>query len=405
MDEMDSDRVNFVLVGDGNYIMQLSVVITSILLNLAPERKPRFFVFVSGAGAADLAKLEKVKETRECELVIIDMDEYEGFFRGLLSDTFTLRYISFATYFRLMMFSILPDDVEKCFYVDGDMIVDSDLSEMYDGLRDDCLAKVVVDVHSMQNRHSILSHLYQIPDFAQFAADPMKAPYFNAGFFLLNVRLAKKLGRFEAAIDFLKRVPNPPYADQDTLNAILGQAHRDKLEYIDPAYNVFCDIDHKQNYNDAYYPEKKIAAAFERPMIYHFAGGKKPWLTKRALRYWNKWFYYHIRSPFWETAIPLDAQKNGTRSSPGFRLAHIDIEPTKWEIRLFEKISCFKIRERPGRDYVYLFDCITLDRIVKKEWGRLHFFLSFIPFLWVTRTSSDEWIENPDAIVNDMAKL
>ena len=72
-------------------------------------------------------------------------------------------------------------------------------------------------------------------EFFLFSKNPLKYPYFNAGFFLVNIKLAKELNIFEKMFDFLNRHPNPPYADQDTLNAVIGQQYSDLINYLEPS--------------------------------------------------------------------------------------------------------------------------------------------------------------------------
>lgn len=124
--------------------------------------------------------------------------------------TFKNKYISLANYYRLLMFKILPEDVDKCFHIDGDMIIDTDLSITYDNLIEEKLASVIVEPLAMQHRKSILSHCYKIDDFKNFQNDALEYPYFNTGLFLVNIKLANELNIFEKMLDFLNRFPNPP---------------------------------------------------------------------------------------------------------------------------------------------------------------------------------------------------
>lgn len=116
--------------------------------------------------------------------------------------TFKNKYISLATYYRLLMFKILPEDVDKCFYIDGDMIIDTDLSIIYDNLREEKLASVVVEPLAMQHKKSILPHCYEVEDFKNFQNDALEYPYFNTGLFLVNIKLANELNLFKKCLIF-----------------------------------------------------------------------------------------------------------------------------------------------------------------------------------------------------------
>ena len=294
---MEKKYINFVLTGDKNYTIPITVAITSILVNMDKSRICRFFLFTTDFNESDINTIIKLKNKYNFELINIDMNNYKDFFDKMDISTFKNKYISLAAYYSLLMFKILPEDVDKCFYIDGDMIINADLSIIYDNLTEDKLASVVVEIMAMQHRKSILSHCYEIEYFKNFQKDALKYPYFNAGFFLVNIKLAKELNIFEKMFDFLNRHPNPPYADQDTLNAVIGQQYYDLINYLEPSYNIFCDIDYNC-FDNAYYSVETIENSAKKPKIYHYAGVNKPWINMEIANYYDVWWKYLKLSPY-----------------------------------------------------------------------------------------------------------
>ena len=338
--------MNFVLTGDNNYIAPLGVCMTSILLNLADDRCARFFVFAENFTNDDIDKLYEIKNVRPCEVVIVNMKQYTHLFSCIDTSKFSLTYVNLVCYFRLLMLDILPDDVDKCFYIDGDMIIDSDLSYLYDSFDEKNIIGAVIEILAMQYRNDILKHFMQWDDLANFQRAPLKNPYFNAGFFLLNVKKAKELNLFQKAFDFLDKHPNPPYADQDTLNYIIGQQYPQLVQHFPPSYNVFCDMFHDVNlYNDAFYSKDAIQEAFIHPKIYHYGGPNKPWINRKVRFFYSIWWRYCSLSPWWNLKEP-DAETETNNSENICSLLHV---------RLFNFFPIFKKKANHNEKSYYLF--------------------------------------------------
>ena len=302
---MKSSYINFVLTGDNNYVAPLGVCMTSIVLNLAEDKRARFFLFVEGFTKDDMNRLEDVKKVRPCEIIFVKMEDYKHLFSCIDTSKFVLKYVNLVVYYRLLMLDILPNDVDKCFYIDGDMIIDSDLSYLYDKFDEKNIMGAVVEILAMQYRDSILKHFMEWKDLKNFQNNPLKYPYFNAGFFLLNVKKAKELELFKRAFEFLENHPNPPYADQDTLNYIVGQTYPHLLEHFPPSYNVFCDMHHDIDlYYDAFYDKKEIQEAFNHPKIYHYGGANKPWINRKVRFFYSIWWRYCHLSPWADLPEP-----------------------------------------------------------------------------------------------------
>ena len=283
--------INIVLTADKNYIDVITVLICSILENLNKNVAAKFFVFSQGFNNNDLIKFELIKEKYNCEIINVPMDKYINLFNFIDTSKFKNTYISLACYFRLLIFKILPEDIETCFFIDGDMIVNCDLSEI--SLENEKIFAAVIEPHAMQYRERILSHCYGIEDFSKFTNEPLKYPYFNAGFFFTNVKKAKQLNIFDDFIDFLSRHPNPPYADQDTLNAIFGQKYFNLVQFLPPEYNMFCTVNYKIPYDRLPYDKKELSKASKSPKIIHYAGPNKPWNTMDIKNYYSEWWKYY----------------------------------------------------------------------------------------------------------------
>ncbi|WP_307971103.1 glycosyltransferase [uncultured Brachyspira sp.] len=218
---MKNKYINFVLCGDKNFIVPITVAITSILKNIDKSRVSRFFLLTTDFSDNEINTILKLKNKYNFELINIDIKNNINIFDKIDITKNKIPYVSLAVYYRLLMFKVLPEDVDKCFYIDSNMIIDTDLSIIHDNLTEDELASIVVEPLAMQHKKSILYHCYKIDDFKNFQENSFKYPYLNSSFFLVNIKLANELNIFEKMLDFLNRYPNPTYADHDTLNAII----------------------------------------------------------------------------------------------------------------------------------------------------------------------------------------
>ena len=321
--QMNENNIDVALTLDNNYVVPISVLITSILENLDPSRSVTFHMIVSGFTDKEKSTINKLKTIRDFEVIYYDAEKYIHLFSEVNVSSFKNKYINLVCYYRLLLFKIIPPEVKKIFYIDGDIIVNTDLARIYDTV-DDKLAALVVEVIAMTFRKEGLKHLQNYEEFDKFNKNPMDFPYYNAGFELINLDKARQYNMWDRAWDFFHKHPNPPYADQDIINAIMGQEHRDEIYILGPEYNVFCtnDIDHKHGHDDAFYPRSSTIEAYANPKILHYAGPDKPWINGRCY-YYNIWWDYAKKTPIQSEIInvaqlsllKLTKSKNQTNNS------------------------------------------------------------------------------------------
>ena len=287
--------VNYLITGDQNYVNQIVVTMTSILKNTL-SRDVSFHIFIGGVTDERCTVFNSVKRIRDCSVNIYHMEDYEHYFEKVCPEKSLNPHVSKAGNYRLLMSEILPDDVEKCFYIDCDVIVDVDLSEIYDSMQSDELALIVSEIGAMEWRESMLKHWFEWEEFSKFVSSPYEYPHFNDGFFLLNVKLAKEVNMFSLILDFISKHDFIPYTDQDILNAVIGQMRPGKVRILPPHYDVFWNTDHYVRYSRAYHSPEEIQDSFEHPKVIHFCGPWKPW-DCGGWPHYELWWKYAEMSP------------------------------------------------------------------------------------------------------------
>ncbi len=185
--------------------------------------------------------------------------------------------ISMATYYRCMLSSILPVDVERILYLDCDILVLADISSFYNlpfTAEDACAC--VKDIGFEETSRYERLH-YPKTDF-----------YFNAGVMLLNLKWWREYHVDEACMAYYRSYPDRIlFNDQDLLNAVL-HGH---VKYVSECWNV----------QDGFYrrcsPVTVDISVLRHPGILHFTN-RKPWNYDSTHPLRKLYFKYLSKTPW-----------------------------------------------------------------------------------------------------------
>ncbi|MDA9260664.1 hypothetical protein N9P58_02230, partial [Puniceicoccaceae bacterium] len=162
---------------------------------------------------------------------------------------------SFLTYARLYLASVLKE--ECMLYLDSDVLVMRDLSELLLMMPKDTVCAAVQDKSSPQ--HSNDGYLIDGKEASS------ESDYFNAGMLLLNTRMCQEIDLLEQVKKIQPRITNLRFFDQTYLNIILnGQWHK-----LSPIWNMQTT------------PRDPVPMKSDEGQtgIIHYIAEKKPWLT------------------------------------------------------------------------------------------------------------------------------
>jgi lipopolysaccharide biosynthesis glycosyltransferase len=321
MNGRNPHEIALLCCGDDGYAMPMAVMLYSASVNLPPPWRMRVFLMDGGIAPASRARLEK----KIAGFGNIDLQWSEI---GL--ETFQqlprLRRLNHSIYLRLLMDQILPADLERIIYLDGDLIVEGNLAELWQTDFGGAALMAVSDYGSAHIRPGL-----PLPgvDDAQRAG----APYFNSGVLLIDVgrwradRIGHAVLEYVAQFKSVVRFP-----DQDGLNAVLfgkwrqldlsWNAQVDNLIRPDRLGNAAMDEEIRRRRDELLY----------HPRIQHYAGRKKPWdagrfkpVRKRFLHYLHAsgWFApvhvvgFHLRWAYstFRLALRVLGQKLGRQKS------------------------------------------------------------------------------------------
>lgn len=273
-------RIPIALATDENYAMPTAVAMTSILENAVKNTFYDFYILVPAdfpALTAQKIALVKFAYPR-CDIHFVDMKDN-------FSDTLMrLGHITKPTCYRLLLGEILQQ-YEKCIYLDSDIIVCSDLTELFSTDLEGYYLGGIKDID--------FNDPFQNND-ERYKETGLSAEnsYINAGVLLMNLKKIRQDGMTETFLREIKK--GYLFQDQDVLNITC----LNKIRHLPVKYNlmnyIFIFPDRKPY---LIYPKGEFDEAKNNPVIIHYAAHVKPWLYY-GLTFDAQWYKYFIMSVF-----------------------------------------------------------------------------------------------------------
>jgi len=248
------------LVSDDNYVNHLMITINSIFSTCKTPKKIKVFIIDGGISKENKERISKImKNYKNIQFKKINIKKYEKLNK--------IGIWGWTAYYRLEIMKMFPK--EKVIYLDCDMIVKSDLSELF---RINLNGKTIGAVKDY------------------YISLIKKEDYFNSGIMLIDCKKWAEKGYSKKFFEwYFKNKEKVSYPDQDTLNGILKgdwkelplewNRQRILLEYSSKKFGI-----NKKIYNNL----KK------NPKVIHYTGRVKPW-HRRYIFPDKKEYIYHAK--------------------------------------------------------------------------------------------------------------
>lgn len=206
-------------------------------------------------------------------------------------------HISVETYYRFLIQGAMPD-YHKVLYIDCDLIINGDISELYNTDIEDYMLAAARDPDFLGQINGATPETmeYIKTDFK------MKNPfdYFQAGVLLFNedeMRAAHSLD------EWLTFASTPyRYNDQDVLN-LHCEGH---VKFLDMEWNMIVDCNHERVAKIISHAPADIQSAYAKahtdPKIIHYAGFMKPWYGPTE-DYAHEFWHYARKTPYYEELL------------------------------------------------------------------------------------------------------
>ena len=271
-----ANTIYIAMITDDNYVKPTVVTLTSLWENKKAESVYNISILTNNLNEENTNLLKSLNNSN-FSINILDKSNFIEEFKNINQE----RHVTFTSLLKFFLPEIF-NNLDKILYLDSDILVQDDLSELFNIDISDFYSAAVKDILCKVNKQHMLKYNIQ------------NEYYFNSGVLLLNLELMRQNNTANSLIEY--RINNKNhFMDQDTFNAVLGH----KVKYISYKYNFLNYYLEKMSIKELedFYGEKFALSAqkiYESCSIIHLGGANKPWiyemgyLSKLYKAYWNK---------------------------------------------------------------------------------------------------------------------
>lgn len=236
---------------DDRFVIYTCVALKSLIENASEDYHYHVHVLCTDISGENMQKLYRLA-TEHVEIFVDDMSEELGNLRSRLHirDDYSI-----TTYYRLFIPDKFPQ-YDKILYLDSDMIILKDISELYfTEIGEHCVGAA---------RDQVMAQTNAFGEYAEKVLGIDRNAYFNAGMLLINCAYFRKVKMMNRFVELLDTYAFVVAQDQDYLNVLC----RDSVCWLEPRWNA-------QASRRLLCEEKDIA-------IVHYNLSDKPWHYREA---------------------------------------------------------------------------------------------------------------------------
>ena len=279
------EMINLCFLADDNYIMQTCITLNSLYLNKSKNSNYIIHLILNSGSDENIKRIKKL-ENDSFKINIIKIDRIDELLK------FNIEEIS-ASPTAICKFYIpeILNELDKVIYIDGDVIINSDLSDLYNiDIKNNYIGAV-------KDTCGLSRSLYKL-----FKKDVF---YFNSGVMIMNLKKMREENISKKLMDYRINGYNQ-LMDQDALNYVF----KNKVYELPFIYNTqLCCIEDVKRFNEQkqivvlkkYFNISYTISCFQdiinEAIILHYSGSLKPWNIGEVAEN-DLWFYYYYCSPY-----------------------------------------------------------------------------------------------------------
>lgn len=267
---------------DDRYVPMCATAIVSLCEN-NPNLDIQYHIISASLSQESKNALRDLINKYNCKVIFYDVDN------RILENCIVREgdHVSLAAYLRILIPKLLPTSMSKVLYLDCDLIICDDITDLFNLDLQDFAAAAVYDGCTDDIRtYNRLKYSTELG-------------YFNSGVLLFNLNFWRDNQLTDKLFDFIAKYPERLlFWDQDAINSVLaGKIKRLPFRYnmTDPFYQINPPL--RQEYLD------EIEQSLLNPTILHFAMPNKPWYegNPHPLKYK---FYQYLSMTQWHEQYP-----------------------------------------------------------------------------------------------------
>lgn len=260
------EEINLAFTIDNNYTIFNAIALHSILNNNVSNSKYNIYIIENNLSPKNKKLLSDFVKSYNQNIQFINVNTDSIDSGTTLYKHYNCTHVTKIGTARILLPLLLPENIDKVLYLDSDILVRSDLKELYDTDLTGYAAAMGAD------------HWVYVS--GKFDTEP--PPYYcNSGVILINLKYWRDNNITQELINCIANT-QLTYPDQDAINIVLG-------EHI--------KLLHK-NWNNQLYYGNPIDSDTDHGII-HYISQRKPWLYMPFCRYCkNIYLEYWKHTPF-----------------------------------------------------------------------------------------------------------
>lgn len=313
------NKIPIVFACDNKFAIGLGFSMQSMLSNMDEGTFYDIYVLDSGISTKNKKKLIKLKKiNNKFSLCFININNDAEKFSKLKINN---KRFSRSVYSRLLIPRLFKDKYNKIIFLDCDLIIDTDLSKLYNiDLKNMVFAGVSdIGVRYFYNTSDEKIRYYKNIGFDDYSI----FKYVNAGVMIWNLEEFSKHTEYEKKLlNFFSKYEICYLNDQDAINSVFFN----KIKILEPKWNLQILWDNRESYkNDLVY-------------IYHFAGNK-PWIQE-VIPHLPYFPYYRMMSKYissspWKLIVVFNTKIK-------FPIKLVYIKSTNYILKIISKLIPIK---------------------------------------------------------------